>query len=122
MLLVIINFGDSVFQSRDVRGAVCSGLLEFESKANGVSFCGGWSLVLTVDVLVIVFDCVAGVDADPGSDQSRRWSPDVASRSVDVFCDRGGSHNMRVTGYEQVASATRLYSIPKPGPFSCGVI
>ena len=29
---------------------------------------------------------------------------------------------MRVTGYEHVASATRLYSIPYPGPFSWGEI
>ena len=45
MLEVIIRLGDSVFQSRDVRGAVCSGDLEFERSASGVSFCGGGSLL-----------------------------------------------------------------------------
>lgn len=38
MLEVIIRLGDRVFQSRDVRGAVCSGDFEFESSASGVSF------------------------------------------------------------------------------------
>ena len=38
ILEVMIRLGDSVFQSRDVSGAVCSGDLEFESSANGVSF------------------------------------------------------------------------------------
>lgn len=38
MLEVIIRLGDKVFQSRDVRGAVCSGDFEFESSASGVSF------------------------------------------------------------------------------------
>jgi hypothetical protein len=40
---VIINFGDNVFQSRDVRGAVCSGVLLFDNRANGCSFCGAGS-------------------------------------------------------------------------------
>lgn len=40
-----------------------------------------------------------------GSDHKRRWSPDVARRSVDCFCDDGGSQSIRVTGYECVASA-----------------
>ena len=56
-----------------------------------------------------------------GSDHSRRWSPDVARRSVDCFCDEGGSHNMRVTGNEHVASAIALYSMPygvAPGPLT----
>ena len=38
MLEVMIKLGDSVFQSREVRGAVCSGDFEFESRASGVSF------------------------------------------------------------------------------------
>lgn len=38
MLDVMISFGDIVFQSRDVRGAVCSGVLELDSRARGVSF------------------------------------------------------------------------------------
>lgn len=46
MLEVMIRLGDNVFQSNDVRGAVCSGDLEFERSARGVSFCGGVSLVL----------------------------------------------------------------------------
>jgi len=38
MLEVMIRLGDKVFQSKDVRGAVCSGDLEFERSASGVSF------------------------------------------------------------------------------------
>ncbi len=38
ILEVMIKLGDKVFQSREVRGAVCSGDLEFERRANGVSF------------------------------------------------------------------------------------
>jgi hypothetical protein len=38
ILLVMINFGDKVFQSSEVRGAVCSGVFEFERRARGVSF------------------------------------------------------------------------------------
>ena len=41
MLEVMIRLGERVFQSSDVSGAVCSGDFEFESKARGVSFCGG---------------------------------------------------------------------------------
>lgn len=51
---------------------------------------------------------VAGVS--DGSDQSLRWSPDVAKRSVDCFCEDGGSHKSLVTGYECVASATLVKS------------
>ena len=43
MLDVIIKLGESVFQSRDVRGAVCSGDLELDKSARGVSFCGRFS-------------------------------------------------------------------------------
>lgn len=39
MLEVMIRLGDNVFQSKEVSGAVCSGDFEFESNANGVSFC-----------------------------------------------------------------------------------
>ena len=35
---VMISFGERVFQSKDVSGAVCSGVFEFESSASGVSF------------------------------------------------------------------------------------
>ena len=38
MLEVMIKLGDKVFQSSDVRGAVCSGDFEFERSASGVNF------------------------------------------------------------------------------------
>lgn len=38
ILDVMIKLGDKVFQSSEVRGAVCSGDLELESRARGVSF------------------------------------------------------------------------------------
>lgn len=38
MLDVMMSLGDKVFQSNDVRGAVCSGVLEFDRRARGVSF------------------------------------------------------------------------------------
>lgn len=38
MLDVMIRLGEITFQSSDVIGAVCSGDLEFDSKANGESF------------------------------------------------------------------------------------
>jgi hypothetical protein len=38
MLEVMMSFGDMVFQSSEVSGAVCSGVLEFERRARGVSF------------------------------------------------------------------------------------
>ena len=41
MLEVMMRLGETVFQSRDVSGAVCSGDLEFDSRARGVSFPGG---------------------------------------------------------------------------------
>lgn len=54
ILDVIMSFGDIVFQSSEVRGAVCSGVLELERRARGVSFCGGGLRVFTDDVRVIV--------------------------------------------------------------------
>jgi hypothetical protein len=33
-----------------------------------------------------------------GSDHRRKWSPEVANKSVDCFCDDGGSHKILVTG------------------------
>lgn len=39
---VMISDGCTMFQSKDVIGAVCSGDFEFESSANGESFCNGW--------------------------------------------------------------------------------
>lgn len=41
ILEVMIKLGDTVFQSSDVSGAVWSGVLEFESRASGVSFVVG---------------------------------------------------------------------------------
>lgn len=43
MLEVMIKLGDTVFQSKEVNGAVCSGVLEFDSKAKGVSLLAGRS-------------------------------------------------------------------------------
>lgn len=54
MLEVIISFGDIVFQSREVSGAVCSGVFEFERSASGVSLGNCGSRVLTEDVRVMV--------------------------------------------------------------------
>lgn len=56
MLLVMMSFGESVFQSSDVRGAVCSGVFELERRARGVSFGGAGSRVLTLDERVMVLD------------------------------------------------------------------
>lgn len=41
MLLVMIKLGETVFQSSDVNGAVCSGVFEFDNRANGLSFMFG---------------------------------------------------------------------------------
>lgn len=101
MLDVMIKLGEIVFQSREVIGAVCSGDFEFDKRANGDSLAIGKSLWLPGRV--IEFEVCKGCVG--GSDHRRRWSPDVASKSVDCFCDDGGSHSIRVTGYECVASA-----------------
>ena len=54
ILDVMMSLGDMVFQSREVSGAVCSGVLELERRASGVSL-GSWgSRVLTDEVRVIV--------------------------------------------------------------------
>lgn len=46
ILEVMIRLGERLFQSSDVRGAVCSGDLELERSASGVSFWGGaWELL-----------------------------------------------------------------------------
>jgi hypothetical protein len=70
ILLVIINFGDKVFQSREVSGAVCSGVFELERRASGVNFAGAGSRVFTLEERVIVFEAVEGDDV--GRDQRRR--------------------------------------------------
>ena len=83
MLEVMISLGETLFQSREVSGAVCSGVLELESKARGVSLCEGLCLLLEPERWWIVED--VGVGVEEGRDQSLRWSPDVARRSVVCF-------------------------------------
>lgn len=107
MLEVMMRLGETVFQSSDVSGAVWSGVLELDSSASGVSLVGGASARPRPMVLLLV----PPEGVSDGSDQSRRWSPDVASRSVDCFCGDGGSHSSRVTGYVCVASATFVNSM-----------
>ena len=41
MLDVMIKLGETVFQSNDVMGAVCSGDFELDNSARGDSFAGG---------------------------------------------------------------------------------
>jgi hypothetical protein len=77
---VMIRLGETVFQSRDVRGAVWSGVFEFDSSAKGVSFVIEDASRPPRVILLLGLACVS-----EGSDQSRRWSPDVARRSVDCF-------------------------------------
>lgn len=111
---VMINFGESVFQSSDVKGAVCSGVLLLDNSAKGCSFCGAGSLVLALALrLMLLVEC--GV---PGAGRlhNRKWSPLVANKSVLVFWVLGGSHSILVTGYAHVASATFVYSSPYGAP------
>jgi hypothetical protein len=96
MLEVIMRLGDTVFQSRDVNGAVCSGVFEFESRAKGVSLLAGRSRPWLEGRVIELPGEETGVSA--GRLQSLRWSPDVASKSVDCFCEDGGSQSSRVTG------------------------
>lgn len=113
ILEVMIRLGETVFQSSDVRGAVCSGVFELDKSANGVNLLAGRSLPW-LDDRVMLFPG----DGDGVSDgrlQSLRWSPDVARRSVDCFCEEGGSHSNLVTGYECVASAIFVNSCPYLG-------
>lgn len=96
MLEVMMSFGERVFQSSEVKGAVCSGVLEFESRARGCSFWtpgSRWLMEAERLMLLVVRGCW-----DWGNDHNRRWSPEVARRSVDCFEDEGGSQDMRVTG------------------------
>jgi hypothetical protein len=83
MLEVIIRLGETVFQSSEVRGAVCSGVFEFDSKAKGVSLLAGRSRPWLDDRVMLFPGDGAGVS--DGKLQSLRWSPDVARRSVDCF-------------------------------------
>lgn len=96
MLEVIIRLGETVFQSSEVNGAVCSGVLEFESRARGVSLLAGTSRPWLVGRVIEFPGEETGVS--DGRLQSLRWSPDVARRSVDCFCEDGGSQRSRVTG------------------------
>lgn len=68
MLEVIMRLGETVFQSSEVRGAVCSGDFEFESKASGVSFCIGGSLEFEDRVI----ELLALYDFCGGSDHKRK--------------------------------------------------
>ena len=68
MLDVMMRLGDSVFQSRDVSGAVCSGDFEFESNAKGVSFCIDGSPALVGRVM----ELLCGKDLTVGRDHRRR--------------------------------------------------
>jgi hypothetical protein len=43
MLDVMMRLGETVFQSSEVKGAVCSGVFEFERRAKGVSLLAGTS-------------------------------------------------------------------------------
>lgn len=52
ILEVMIKLGDTVFQSSEVRGAVCSGVFEFDSKASGVSLLAGRSRPWFEDLLI----------------------------------------------------------------------
>jgi hypothetical protein len=92
MLEVMMRLGETVFQSRDVRGAVWSGVLELDRRARGVSLVEVVSRALRVMLLPGL------ADVSEGSDQRRKWSPEVARRSVDCFWEEGGSHRRRVTG------------------------
>lgn len=69
MLDVIIRLGETVFQSNEVRGAVCSGVFELERSASGVSLLGGKSRPGLGERLR-VFGEDTGVSE--GSDQSLR--------------------------------------------------
>ena len=68
MLDVIIKLGETVFQSKEVNGAVCSGDFEFERRARGVNFCIGGSLEFEDRVIELLeLYCFCG-----GSDHRRK--------------------------------------------------
>jgi hypothetical protein len=81
MLEVMIRLGEMVFQSREVMGAVCSGDFELDNKASGESLEVGASRWFIGRVIEL--ELCTGCEF--GSDHRRRWSPDVASKSVDCF-------------------------------------
>jgi hypothetical protein len=81
MLEVMIRLGEIVFQSREVMGAVCSGDFELDNNASGESL----EVAASRGFIgrVIEFELCRGWEF--GRDHRRRWSPDVASKSVDCF-------------------------------------
>jgi len=54
ILEVMMRLGDRVFQSREVKGAVCSGDFELDRRASGVNFWGIASLLLDVRVMELL--------------------------------------------------------------------
>lgn len=102
ILLVMIKLGLIGFQSKLVRGAVKSVLLEFESSASGVNFCTGGSRKVLERVMELEPAGVAEEEDAPegalGMDQRRRWSPEVAMRSVSGLVAEAGSQRIRVMG------------------------
>ena len=64
----MIRLGDKVFQSSDVKGAVCSGDFELDKRASGVSFCMGGSLVFED----LVIELPGLYDFCPGKDHNRK--------------------------------------------------
>lgn len=51
---VMMSFGESLFQSNEVKGAVCSGVLLLDNKASGCSFCVGASRVLALELRLML--------------------------------------------------------------------
>ena len=92
---VMMSFGESLFQSKEVKGAVCSGVLLLDNKANGCSFCVGASRVLALELRLMLLVMLL---VEAGKLHNLRWSPLVARRSVYGFVALGGSHNSLVTG------------------------
>lgn len=68
MLDVIIRLGETVFQSNEVKGAVCSGVLELERRASGVSLVAG-IVGAYPRVMVLLGDAM---DGSEGNDHNRR--------------------------------------------------
>lgn len=66
---VMINFGEFLFQSKLVNGAVCSGVFELDSSAKGCSFSGAGSRMLTLAELLMLF---VTLEVAVGSDHRRR--------------------------------------------------
>lgn len=70
MLEVIIRLGETVFQSREVKGAICSGVLELDKSASGVSLLDGKSRPW-LDARLMLFPGVV-VGVSEGKDHSLR--------------------------------------------------